>query len=53
MGQKQSEVRQEQIEWQQQKVLELASDGYSIREIESILKIPRATVSKDIIVLRQ
>src|SRR5687768_12744228 len=53
MGQKQSEVRQEQIEWRQQKVLELAADGHTVREIESILKIPRATVGRDIIVLRQ
>jgi hypothetical protein len=45
--------RLEQIEWRRSKVLELASDGYSIREIESILKIPRATVGKDVIVLRQ
>jgi hypothetical protein len=53
MGQKQSEVRQEQIEWRQQKVLELAADGHTIREIESILKVPRATVGRDIVTLRQ
>jgi hypothetical protein len=53
MRQSTSEVRQEQIEWRQQKVLELAADGHTVREIESILKIPRATVSRDIITLRQ
>lgn len=53
MGQKQSEVRQELIEWRQQKVLELTADGHTVREIESILKIPRATVSRDIVTLRQ
>jgi hypothetical protein len=53
MGQKHSAVRQEQIEWRQQKVLELAADGHTVRDIESILKIPRSTVSRDIIELRQ
>jgi hypothetical protein len=48
-----SEIRQEQIEWRQQKVLELAADGHTVREIESILKIPRATVGRDIVTLRQ
>jgi hypothetical protein len=53
MGQKHSAVRQEQIEWRQQKVSELAADGHTIREIESILKIPRATIGRDIVTLRQ
>lgn len=48
-----SEIRQEQIEWRQQKVLELAADGHTVREIESILKIPRATVGRNIVTLRQ
>jgi len=26
-----SEIRQEQIEWRQQKVLELAADGHTVR----------------------
>ena len=37
MRQKSSEIGQEQIEWRQQKVLELAADGHTIREIESTL----------------
>jgi hypothetical protein len=53
MRQRSSEIRQEQIEWRQQKVLELAADGHTVREIESILKIPRATVGRDIVTLRQ
>jgi hypothetical protein len=54
MVQKSSRVRQrEQIEWRQQKVLELTADGHTIREIESILKVPRATVGRDIVTLRQ
>jgi DNA-binding NarL/FixJ family response regulator len=54
MVQKSSTVRQrEQIEWRQQKVLELTADGHTIREIKSILKMPLATVSRDIVTLRQ
>jgi DNA-binding NarL/FixJ family response regulator len=54
MVQKSSTVRQrEQIEWRQRKVLELTADGHTIREIESILKVPRATVGRDIVTLRQ
>jgi hypothetical protein len=48
-----SRVRQEQIEWRRSKILDLAADGYSIREMESTLKIPRATIGRDIILLRQ
>ena len=33
MTRRRSEVKQEQIDWRRQKVLELASDGYTIREI--------------------
>ena len=52
MRQTVSEVRQTQIDWRRQKVIELASDGYSNREISSTLKIPHSTVDRDIIVLR-
>ena len=52
MRQPVSEVRQTQIDWRRQKALELASDGFSNREISSTLKIPHATVDRDIIVLR-
>lgn len=44
-----AKVRQEQIHWRIDKVLELAVDGYSIREIETIIKIPRATIHRDIV----
>lgn len=47
------EIRQAQIDWRRQKILELAADGYSNREISSTLKIPHATVDRDIIILRQ
>ena len=44
MRQSKTHLRQEQIDWRRDKVLELAADGYSIREIESTLKIPHATI---------
>jgi hypothetical protein len=44
-----AKVRQEQIHWRRDKVLELAVDGYLIREFETILKIPRATIHRDIV----
>ena len=53
MGRKASRIRQEQIDWRRDKVLELSANGYSIREIESTLKIPRATIGRDLILLRQ
>ena len=43
---------QRQIEWRREKVLELASDGYGIREIARILEISHPTVSRDIQRLR-
>jgi len=46
------EVRQSQIDWRRQKILELASDGYSNREISTQLKIPHATVDRDVLQLR-
>jgi hypothetical protein len=53
MGHRNSEVTQEQIDWRRDKVLELAADGYSIREIESILKIPHATIHRDLVLLKE
>src|SRR5688572_2923195 len=52
MTQGRSEIKQEQILWRRQKVLELAADGYSIREIGATLKIPYPTIGKDILHLR-
>ena len=53
MRQSNTEVRQSQIDWRRQKILELASNGFSNREISTQLKIPHATVDRDIIVLRK
>jgi orotate phosphoribosyltransferase-like protein len=52
MGHLKTEVRQAQIDWRRQKVLELASDGFSNREISSQLKILHATVDRDVLSLR-
>jgi IS30 family transposase len=43
---------QRQIEWRREKVLELASDGYGVREIAKLLKISHPTVSRDMQWLR-
>jgi IS30 family transposase len=43
---------QRQIEWRREKVLELASDGYGVREIARILEISHPTVNRDIQRLR-
>ena len=39
---------QRQIEWRREKVLELTSDGYGVREIARVLEIAHSTVSRDI-----
>jgi IS30 family transposase len=44
---------QRQIEWRREKVLELASDGYGVREIARLLEISHPTVSRDMQWLRQ
>jgi orotate phosphoribosyltransferase-like protein len=43
---------QRQIQWRREKVLELASDGYGVREIAKLLKISHPTVSRDMTWLR-
>jgi IS30 family transposase len=49
-----SEVRQQQqIEWRRSQVLELASQGYSQREICQKLQLDKSAVSRDIAFLRQ
>lgn len=53
MRQSRTNVRQEQIEWRRDKVLELAANGYSIREIESTLKISHATIHRDLVLLKE
>jgi IS30 family transposase len=44
---------QRQIEWRREKVLELTSDGYGVREIARVLEIAHSTVSRDISYLRK
>jgi transcriptional regulator len=46
-----SEVKQQQLEWRRVQVLELASQGYSQREISSKLQVD--LVNRDIQFLRQ
>lgn len=54
MTRRRSEVKQEQIDWRRQKVLELASDGYTIREIgAALLQIPYPTIGRDMLLLRK
>ena len=43
---------QRQIQWRREKVMELASDGYGVREIAKSLKISHPTVSRDMQWLR-
>jgi IS30 family transposase len=43
---------QRQIQWRREKVLELASDGYGVRQIAKLLKISHPTVSRDMQWLR-
>ena len=45
--------RQQQIEWRRSQVLELSSEGYSIREIAAKLQVDKSAVSRDIQFLRQ
>ena len=49
----QQERNQRQIEWRRDKVLELTSDGYGVREIARLLEISHPTVSRDLQWLRQ
>jgi IS30 family transposase len=48
-----SEVKQQQLDWRRSQVLELASEGYSRREIASKLQVDPAEVNRDIQYLRQ
>jgi predicted transcriptional regulator len=48
-----SEMKQQQLEWRRAQVLELASEGYSQREIASRLQVDLAAVNRDIQYLRQ
>jgi predicted metal-dependent hydrolase len=47
------EKKQHQIDWRRDRVLELAGDGYSERDIAKRLQISQATICRDIRWLRQ
>jgi DNA-binding transcriptional regulator LsrR (DeoR family) len=53
MQQMTSEVKQQQLEWRRAQVLELASEGYTQREIASKLQVDLTAVNRDIQFLRQ
>jgi DNA-directed RNA polymerase specialized sigma24 family protein len=53
MKQMSSEVKQQQLEWRRAQVLELASEGYTQREIASKLQVDLTAVNRDIQFLRQ
>jgi hypothetical protein len=48
-----SEMKQQQLEWRRARVLELASEGYSQREIAHKLQVDLTAVNRDIQFLRQ
>jgi DNA-binding NarL/FixJ family response regulator len=48
-----SETKQQQLEWRRAQVLELASEGYSQREIASKLQVDLTAVNRDIQFLKQ
>jgi IS30 family transposase len=52
MRQTTSEVKQQQLEWRRYQVLELASEGYTQREIASKLQVDLTAVNRDIQFLR-
>jgi hypothetical protein len=53
MKHKQSEVKQEQIEWRRDKVLDLSSKGHTEREIAKVLQVCCATIHRDLTILKQ
>jgi hypothetical protein len=53
MKQMTSEMKQQQLDWRRTQVLELASEGYTQREIASRLQVDLAAVNRDIQFLRQ
>lgn len=53
MKQMTSVLKQQQLEWRRAQVLELASEGYSQREIARKLQVDLAAVNRDIQFLRQ
>jgi predicted transcriptional regulator len=53
MKQMTSQMKQQQLNWRRSQVVELASMGYSQREIARILQIDLAAVSRDLHFIRQ
>ena len=53
MKHKQSDMKQEEIRWRRDKILELSSRGNSEREIAATLQISPATAHRDIAYLNQ
>jgi hypothetical protein len=53
MRQSRTTIKQNQIVWRQEKVLELAGNGYSEREIASRLQISDTTIYRDLVLLRE
>ena len=53
MKQTRSEIKQEQIDWRRDKVLQLAGDEYTEREIASQLLISPATIHRDLVLLKE
>jgi len=52
MNHSHSNLNQQQIDWRREKVLQLASDGYGVREIAGVLKVSHPTISRDLQWLR-
>jgi hypothetical protein len=53
MKQMTTEVKQQQLDWRRSQVVELASMGYSQREIAHILQVDLAAVNRDLRFIRQ
>ncbi|MGI0043495.1 MAG: ECF-type sigma factor, partial [Nitrososphaeraceae archaeon] len=53
MQQSRATKKQNQIAWRQEKVLELAGNGYSEREIANQMQISDTTIHRDLILLRE
>jgi predicted transcriptional regulator len=48
-----TEVKQPHLDWRRAKVLELASQGYSEREMGEILKVSDTAVHRDLVIIRR
>jgi hypothetical protein len=48
-----TEMKQQELNWRRSKVLELASQGYSEREMGEILKVSDTAVHRDLVIIRR